>query len=195
MSKGIETNNFPKVQVDSVPALWAWLSDHHDRSGSVWLVTYKKHMGDRFVGTGDVLDALIAYGWIDGIRRKLDNDRTMQLIAPRQTQAWAQSYKDRAARLIDEGRMLPPGLAAIDAAKANGLWDYWADVDALICPDDLAQALVARPSARTYFDASAPSYRRNLLRWVKLAKTDATRAKRIAEIVAASHTGEKIPQM
>jgi hypothetical protein len=67
-----------------------------------------------------VLDELIAFGWIDGLRRKLEDARTMQLISPRRQQAWAQTYEDRAARLEAEGRMHLAGLTAIAVAKAAG---------------------------------------------------------------------------
>jgi uncharacterized protein YdeI (YjbR/CyaY-like superfamily) len=94
-----------------------------------------------------VLDEVLCFGWIDGIARKLDDDRTMQLLSPRRVQHWAKSYKDRAARLIQEGRMHPAGLKAIEEAKREGLWDVMNDVDALVIPDDLATALDARPPA------------------------------------------------
>ena len=62
-------------------------------------MTYKKHTGHKYVSRQEILDEVLCFGWIDGIRRKLDVDRTMQLIAPRQTQHWAKTYKDRVARL------------------------------------------------------------------------------------------------
>ena len=192
---GIPTARFEKVQVASVSELRAWLTAHHAQSENVWLVTFKKNVPNKFVSTQDILDEVIAFGWIDGIRRKLDDERTMQIIGPRHTQAWAKSYKERAAKLIKEGRMTDAGLHSIEASKANGLWDYWADVDALIVPDDLRAALDALPLAAKNFDKSAPSYRRNLLRWVKQAKTPPTRAKRIAQIVDFAARDEKIPQM
>ena len=126
-----------------------------------------------------VLDELIAHGWIDGRRLKVDETRTAQLISQRQTQAWAGSYKDRAERLISEGKMAAPGLASIEAGKASGLWDFFADVDALIIPEDLEEAFDAQGKAN--FQAFAPSAQRFTLRWIKLAKTSATRAKRITE--------------
>ncbi|MCF2870849.1 YdeI/OmpD-associated family protein [Octadecabacter sp. G9-8] len=192
---GIPTDRFEKVQVCSAAELRDWLTAHHTQSENVWLVTFKKSVPDKYVSTHDILDEVIAFGWIDGIRRKLDDDRTMQIIGPRQTQAWAKSYKDRAAQLIADGRMTDAGLKSIAASKENGLWDYWADVDALIVPDDLRVALDGTPIAAQNFDQCAPSYRRNLLRWVKLAKTPQTRAKRIAQIVDNTARDEKIPQM
>ena len=192
---GTKTERFDKVLVGSAEELRDWLAANHTREDGVWLVTFKKHVPAKFVSTEQVLDELLAFGGVDGVRRKLDDDRTMQLVSPRKTQAWAKSYKDRAERLIAEGRMAAPGFAAIEASKRNGLWDYWADVDALIVPADLREALSMVPNAAAAFDGSAPSYRRNLLRWVKLAKTEATRTKRIAQIVDASGKGDRIPQM
>ncbi|MEO1676644.1 MAG: YdeI/OmpD-associated family protein [Pseudomonadota bacterium] len=192
MSSG---DGLARVEIASDAELWTWLSDHHRQGESVWLVTWKAHAAEKHVGREAVLDALIAHGWIDGRRMKLDADRTMQLIAPRKQQAWAQSYKDRAARLIEEGRMQAAGLASVEAGKASGLWDFYADVDTLIVPEDLQAALDARPPAAGAFAEMAPSVRRNVLRWIKNAKTEGTRAKRIAETATLAQRGEKVPQM
>ena len=142
-----------------------------------------------------MLDELLCFGWIDGIRRKLDADRTMQLVSPRRHQVWAKTYKDRADLLLADGRMMPAGLAAIAASQHNGLWDAMADVDALIVPPDLELALAAHPMAAGWFATAAPSYRRNVLRWIKTAKTAPTRDKRIAVTVDHAGRGEKVPQM
>ncbi len=184
-----------RIEVASEAELWDWLGAHSGQDDAVWLVTWKAHVREKYVGRDAVLDALIAHGWIDGRRMKLDDDRTMQLIAPRRQRAWAQSYKDRAARLIEEGRMHPQGQAAVDAGRASGLWDHFADVDALVLPEDLRSALDAHPPASAEFDAWPPSVRRNVLRWIKGAKTDATRAKRIAETSERAQRGERVPQM
>ena len=191
----IATEGFAQVEVTSAAELRAWLEQNHGQEASVWLVTWKKTTPAKYVSTDEVLDELIAFGWIDGIRRKLDDERTMQLVSPRRTQFWAKSYKDRAARLMAEGRMAVPGHEAVALGKSNGLWSFMDDVDALIVPDDLRRALDARREASASFEAAPPAYRRNLLRWVKLAKTDATREKRIGQIVTASAKGERIPQM
>lgn len=184
-----------RVEVRSAAALHDWLAANHAQEASVLLVTWKAARRDRYVSTAEVLDELIAFGWIDGRRWTLDAERTMQLIAPRRQQVWAQSYKDRAARLIAEGRMTPPGLAAIAASKAAGLWDAAAEVDTLVIPDDLAAALAAKPPARERFDCMAPSYRRNVLRWIAGARTPPTRAKRIADAAAATARGARLSHM
>lgn len=193
-----KTENFKKVEISSATELRHWLLDHHTQDESVWLVTFKKepaskkHLG-KFVSRDEVLDELVSFGWIDGVRRKVDDDRTMQLIGPRRVQHWAKTYKVRAAHLISNGKMHAAGLAEIDASKRNGLWDFMDDVDALIAPNDLLQALDANPPARAHYEAFPPSTKRNTLRWIKLAKTEITRAKRIATTTELATRNERVP--
>ncbi len=191
----IRTESFERVEVASPGELRDWLARNHARAESVWLVTWKKGAPEKYLSTGAVLDELLAWGWIDGVRRKLDETRTMQLISPRRTQRWAKSYKDRVARLRAEGRMAPPGEAAVVVAIASGLWDATAEVDALVTPSDLAAALAARPPARERFAALPPAYLRNVLRWIDLARKPETRARRVAAVVAATAENRRLPQM
>lgn len=188
----MDTNRYPQVEVRSRNALRTWLDTHHAQPESVWLVTFRKHAGASYVSRDDVLDELLCFGWVDGVRRKLDDDRTMQLISPRRTHAWTASYRARAERLASEGRLAEPGLQAIALAKASGGWDVHPEVDALVVPDDLASALKAVRGARAWFDQAAPSYRRNVLRWIMKAQRPETRAKRIATVAEAAGRGERI---
>ncbi|MGQ7295896.1 YdeI/OmpD-associated family protein, partial [Quadrisphaera sp. KR29] len=108
------------VEVTSAEALRAWLGEHHAQREGVWLVTWKKHVADRYVPHEAVLDELVAVGWTDGPRRRIDADTTRQLVSPRRTPVWARSYRVRAERLEREGRMHPAGRAAREAARARG---------------------------------------------------------------------------
>ncbi len=191
----IETDRFAKVEVKSLEDLRLWLAQNHAQQESVWLVRYKKSVPGKFIDRLDVIDELLCYGWVDGLCRKLDQARTMQLISPRRQQAWAQSYRERVTRLEQEGRIKPAGLASVAQAKASGTWEAYAAVDALLVPDDLREALAAQPPAEVWFDASAPSYRRNVLRWIAAAKTEPTRLKRITETVQLAEASKKVPQM
>lgn len=188
-------DTFARLEITSEAALLAWLSAHHGQELPVWLVTYKAAAQDKYVSRDQVLDALLAYGWVDGRRKVLDTARTMQLIAPRRTDDWTETYRARAARLIAAGKMQPPGAAAIARAKRSGGWAANPDVDALQIPSDLRQALDARPNAAAVFDAAAPSYRRNVLRWIAKARTAPTRAKRLTAVAEHAARGEKVPQM
>ncbi len=188
----IKTENFQKVEVSSSHELRAWLEDHQSQTESVWLVTFKKSIPEKYLSTDQVLDELLCFGWIDGIRRKLDDTRTMQLIAPRKVEHWAKSYKDRAEKLINEGRMQEAGFRAIEIAKQSGLWDFMNDVDNLIVPKDLLDALEEYDGASDFFHSINDSSKRFVLRWVKLAKTEKTRALRIEELAKLSAKGEKL---
>ncbi|WAB82102.1 YdeI/OmpD-associated family protein [Microcella daejeonensis] len=188
----IGSDRFPHVEVASAAELRAWLERHHAQEEAVWLVTFKKAVPAKYLSTAEVLDELVAFGWIDGIRRAVDDERTMQLISPRRTQPWAKTYTDRAERLIAEGRMAPAGLASVEAARRSGAWEAMADVDALVVPDDLRRALDAAPPALTVYEAFPPSVRRNILRWIASAKTPPTREKRIALTTAEARAGRRV---
>lgn len=184
--------DYPRIEVTQADALWDWLDAEYAASDGAVLITWKAAHRQKYVSREAVLDALVAYGRIDGRRFKVDADRTAQLITPRRVRHWSDTYKSRARRLQAEGRMKEAGLAAIEAAKAAGLWDVMQDVDRLAVPDDLDLAL---GSLRASWDSYAPSYRRNVLRWIKLAKRADTRARRISDTVAATGAGRKLPQM
>ena len=189
----IKTENFEKVEISSRKELRAWLTKNYAQPESVWLVTYKKNQRGKYVSRWEVLDELLCFGWIDGIRRKLDDNKTMQLIAPRKTQHWAKTYKERAAKLIEEGKMHEAGLKTIEISKSNGLWNFMDDVDNLVIPEDLAGELSKLKGATQFFNAINPSSKRFVLRWVKLAKTEKTRKNRIKKLARLSAKGEKLP--
>ena len=183
-----------RVEVQSLQDLHAWLTAQHSQEKGIWLVTYKKRTGSKYVARTDVLDELLCFGWIDGRMLKLDEDRVMQLVTPRRVHHWSQTYKDRIAKLEMEGRMQPAGQAAIALSKSLGLWDSLAEVDALDIPAELAAAL-ERAKLTTEFDELPAAYRRNLLRWIWLAKQPKTKETRINKIIEATLNGVRIPQM
>jgi uncharacterized protein YdeI (YjbR/CyaY-like superfamily) len=188
----IKTENFEKVELESASELRNWLEKHHQQEESVWLVTFKKSQPEKYVSSSEVLDELLCFGWIDGIRRKLDEVRTMQLIGPRRVQHWSATYKERAGKLIAADKMHPAGLKSIESSKQNGLWNFLDEVDQLITPPDLAKALREYPTAPDFFASINDSSKRFVLRWIKLAKTDKTRQKRLDEIARLASVGEKL---
>ena len=188
-----KTENFIKVEIKSAAELRDWLLHNHSQKESIWLVTYKKDVRDKYVSIQEVLDELLCFGWIDGIRRKLDNERTMQLIAPRKVEHWAQTYKARFAKLDKAGLVHQSGFDAVEASKKAGLWNFMDDVDNLILPVDLNQALSENKPALEFFEKLSPSNKRFVLRYIKLTKTEETRKKRILQVVSLSAQNKKIP--
>ncbi|RYH03557.1 hypothetical protein EU805_07555 [Salipiger sp. IMCC34102] len=111
----MDPDRFAQVPLETEAQLHDWLDRHHGQDDSVWLVTWKKGAGPH-LSRDAVLDALLAYGWIDGRRAARDDGRTMQLISPRRHQRWTRTYRKRVARLTEAGRMRPAGPAAVKAA-------------------------------------------------------------------------------
>jgi uncharacterized protein YdeI (YjbR/CyaY-like superfamily) len=188
----VKTENFIQIEVNSTIQLREWLQQHHTQKESIWLVTYKKEIKDKYVSTQEILDELLCFGWIDGVRRKLDEQKTMQLISPRQVQHWTKTYKDRFAKLEKKGLMTDAGRQAVAISKQNGLWNFMDDVDALIKHDDFIKCLEKHPPAMQNFEAINASSKRFMLRYIKIAKTEATRVKRINEITLLAQQGQKL---
>lgn len=160
----------------------AWLAEHHADSTGVWLVSWRTHTRRPRIGYDDAVLEALAVGWIDGQAKTVDGERGAQWFAPRRpSSVWARSNKQRVERLEAEGRMQPAGRAAVDTAKANGMWNVLDDAERLIEPPELAARLDADPVARANWDAFPPSAREMALGWIALAKRPETRERRIAE--------------
>lgn len=193
ITKMVKTENFIQVEIISAAQLRDWLEQNHTQKESIWLVTYKKEVPDKYVSTQEILDEILCFGWIDGIRRKLDEQKTMQLLAPRQVQHWTKTYKDRFSKLEKEGRMTDAGREAVLISKRNGLWNFMDDVDALIKPADFIKSLEENPPAMNCFESFGASSKRFMLRYIKIAKTPETRTKRINEITLLAKQNIKLP--
>lgn len=178
----------PILTVRARAELRDWLAEHHQEKGPVWLATFKRHHPD-YLAYEPQVEELLCWGWIDSVTRALDADRSMILVAPRNPKsAWSAINKAHVARAIATGAMTAAGLAKVQAAQANGQWDFLNDVDALIAPGDLLAALDAS-GVRDFWEACPRSVRRGTLEWIKTAKTAPTRAARIADVVTSAQAG------
>ncbi|MDX2118042.1 MAG: YdeI/OmpD-associated family protein [Planctomycetota bacterium] len=176
---------FPRVQPRDRAAWRAWLARHHASCDGVWLVTLKVASGKPRVTYDDAVEEALCFGWVDSLPRKLDAERSMLLVTPRKKGSpWSGLNKRRVAKLKKAGLMEPAGLAAIERAKADGSWTLYDEIEALVIPPDLAAALNADANAARHFGAFPPSAKKGILWWLKSAKREATRAARIATIVA-----------
>lgn len=181
-----------RVEIKSRAEWRRWLAKHHAQTDAIWLVRWKKDRGP-YVSYDDIVDEALCFGWIDSLPRVLDDDRTMLLLAPRKPKsAWSAVNKKRVARLMAEGRMAAPGLAAIETAKANGAWQKLDGVETP--PADLVAAFKRHPGAAKHFAAFPPSVRRGILEWIVQAKKPDTRAKRIEETAALAGQNKRANQ-
>ncbi|MEM7641954.1 MAG: YdeI/OmpD-associated family protein [Pseudomonadota bacterium] len=174
------------VTIRSRAELRAWLGAHHTRTDGIWLATYKKHHPDH-VPWIEAIEELLCWGWVDAVTRKVDENRSAHLVAPRkETSAWSALNKELIQKARAAGAMTEAGEAKISAAVRNGMWTFLDDVEAGLVPDDLDAAL---GDLRAVWDAWPRSVRRGTLEWIKTAKTAPTRAKRIADVAESAAAG------
>jgi len=183
-------DHLARVEVLSAAELRAWLEQHHASSASVRLVTHKKAQGPVHVPYEAVVEELLCFGWIDSLPRALDEARSMLLIAPRKPgNAWSRDNRERITRLEADGRLAPAGQAVVAAARADGSWDRLKQTETGIAPPDLLGAL-QQADALAGWDSLSLAVRRRSLELLLAAKRPETRAKRIAQIVAAAREGK-----
>lgn len=178
----------PIVTVRSRAELRDWLAANHATAKAVWLATYRKPHPD-YLAPEERIEELLSWGWIDSTPRALDAERTMILIASRNPgSAWSAVNKALVDKARASGAMTPAGEAKIAEALANGMWDFLNEVDALIDPPDLTQAL-ALTGTTDFWTAQPRTIRRGTLEWIKMAKTPETRAKRIRDVTDSAAQG------
>jgi uncharacterized protein YdeI (YjbR/CyaY-like superfamily) len=163
-----------------------WLARNHAKSPGLWLRIGKAKSDVKSVSYPDALDVALCYGWIDGQKKRWDDDTYVQKFTPRGPRSiWSKINREKVQRLIEAGRMQPAGLAAIDRAKANGQWDAAYDsLRTATVPEDLQKALNNRPKAKTFFSTLNSQNRYAILFRIQTAKKPETRAKRIEQFVA-----------
>lgn len=178
------------VEPETLAQWSAWLERNHATSPGAWVAIHKKATARGRLTYEEMVEEAVRWGWIDSTVHALDDERFRQLVTPRKPGSnWSRSNKARVKHLIEQGRMTPSGLAAVEAAQANGSWESLDEVDALVIPEDLATAL-ASAGAGDGFSALSPSQRKMALYWIGSAKRDATRAARIAKTVEAALLGK-----
>lgn len=160
-----------------------WLEENHASKQSVWLVHYKKKAGKPSISWSDAVDEALCFGWIDSIRKTLDEERFIQFFSRRKPAGtWSKINKEKVQQLAADGRMAQAGLDSIERSKQNGSWTILDDVEELIVPKDLTKAFRAHKGSKDYFLSLSKSVRKALLQWLVLAKRPETRQNRINEI-------------
>jgi uncharacterized protein YdeI (YjbR/CyaY-like superfamily) len=174
-----------------------WLRANHARERELWIRIYKKGSGMPTITPAQALDVALCWGWIDGLRKALDEESFLQRYSPRRAKSlWSQINREHVVRLTAAGRMMPHGQRQVDAARADGRWDaaYAPLRSATIetIPDDLRAAIEASAKARRTFRTLG---RRNLFALAFLTnnlKTPAGRARKVTELVAMLERGETL---
>lgn len=174
----------PAVFFDDAADFRAWLEANHEMATELWMGLSKKHVPDRGLTWEDAVLEALCYGWIDSVAQRIDDDSRRQRWTPRKPGSnWSTININSAERLIAEGRMRPAGLAAYDKRRADRSGVYAYENGDRTWPTEYETLLRANERAAAFWDGATPSYRKVATNWVVTAKQQATRDKRMAELV------------
>ena len=180
----------------ATPAEWrAWLADHHDGAREHWVGFHKVRSSPPAppsITWPEAVDQALCFGWIDGIRRRVDETRYMIRVTPRKpTSKWSMVNVRRVGELRAEGLMQPAGIAAFEARTETGTYSY-EQRDAAAFDPAREQRLRADAAAWEHWSAQAPWYRRTATHWVMSAKRQETRDRRLARLIEDSAAGRPV---
>jgi uncharacterized protein YdeI (YjbR/CyaY-like superfamily) len=192
-SKQPDPSGVPFASADSFRS---WLERNHDTTRELLVRCFKVHARDRGLSYREALDEALCFGWIDGVRRTVDQDTFVVRFTPRTAASiWSQVNIRRFGELQAQGRVRPPGLGAFSArtAERSGTYSYERR------PQELNAAFERRlrgnRRAWRFYESRPPWYRRTSSHWVMSAKQPATRERRFAILLACSAEGRPIPQL
>jgi uncharacterized protein YdeI (YjbR/CyaY-like superfamily) len=171
----------------------AWLEEHHATAPEVWVLYHKKHSGIPSIAWAEAVEEALRFGWIDGLVRRIDDDRYAQRWTPRRpTSRWSKVNVAIAERLIAEGRMTPAGLETVRVAKERGAWEKaYSATKALRPQPALRAALKADPAAKARWERTPTNWTNRIVEWIGAAGTEEEAAGRIAATVAALREGRR----
>lgn len=172
--------------------LHAWLEANHARETELWVRIFKKGTGQPSVTWEDCVVAALTWGWIDGIRKSLDEASFLQRMTPRRARSnWSQKNVQHAERLIAEGLMQAPGMVQVEAARADGRWaSAYAGSATMEMPEDFLAALQQDPAALAFYATLKRQQLFTIYYRLTSAKRPETRQKRMVEILAKLGRGE-----
>jgi uncharacterized protein YdeI (YjbR/CyaY-like superfamily) len=188
--------NKDRLRFFRTPAeLRRWLAKNHDRSTELWIGFYRKDSGKGGINYAQALDEALCYGWIDGIRKKLDDESFTTRFTPRKpTSIWSNVNIAHVARLTKEGRMQPPGHAAFAKRTSERSGVYSFERESAELEPQMQKEFRKHRNGWKFFESQPPYYRRVASWWVISAKRDETRSSRLQQLITRSDLQERLPQ-
>jgi uncharacterized protein YdeI (YjbR/CyaY-like superfamily) len=192
-----DSDSMESATFQTPAAFRRWLEQHHDSATELWVGYYRKATGTPTMTWQESVDEALCFGWIDGIRKRIDDERYMNRFTPRRRgSSWSAVNIRRVQELTRQGRMHPAGLKAFEARREDrsGIYSYEQRHTATFSPD-FEKRFREKKKAWTAFEARPPSYRQAAIRWVMTAKKEETRERRLAQLIEASAAGRTVPPL
>jgi uncharacterized protein YdeI (YjbR/CyaY-like superfamily) len=163
-----------------------WLSDYNQRPRGIWAIFHKQSTGLSDLSWDALVEECLCFGWIDSVPGKVDELRTKIYISPRKPgSGWSARNKAKIVELEALGLMQAPGMQAIEQAKRSGSWTLFDLAEAQVVPEELGAVFATNSDLAKAWGQLTDAQRKAKLQNFYLAKSDATRDKRVAEIIAA----------
>ncbi len=164
--------------------LGQWLKVNHAIESELWVKIFKKKTGIASVTWDDVVIEMLCYGWIDGIKKSIDDQAYLQRVTPRTARSnWSKRNRQHVERLIIDDRMMEPGLLHVRAAKADGRWENAYVASELKVPEDFLVALESKPEAQQFFETLTKSSHYIIAYGLTSAKKPETRHRRFVKFI------------
>ena len=178
------------------PEFRRWLEANHHTAAELWVGFHKKGSGRPSITWPESVDEAICFGWIDGVRKRLDDDSYTIRFSPRRPgSVWSSVNIKRAEALAAEGRLRPAGIKAFEARRENRSGIYSYEQRSADLPEPYAAILRRNEPAWEFFQAQPPSRRKAIFWWIVSAKQEKTRLKRMEKLIAFSARGEALPEL
>jgi uncharacterized protein YdeI (YjbR/CyaY-like superfamily) len=186
-------DGLPIIAFERKEDFGAWIEAHPGGAG-IWLKIAKKDSGVTTISYMDGVEVALCYGWIDAVKNAYDGLYFIQKFTPRRAKSgWSKINVEKVAALTVAGRMKAPGLAAVEAAKADGRWAAAYDsARTMTEAEDFVAALEANPRAQAFYATLSKTNRYAINYRIQAAKKPETRAARIEKFVAMLNEGEKL---
>jgi uncharacterized protein YdeI (YjbR/CyaY-like superfamily) len=184
---------YPKARFFNSPrAFRVWLERNHAKAGELVVGFHKRHTGKPSLTWPESVDEALCFGWIDGVRHRLDEDRYTIRFTPRKaTSIWSAVNTKRVAVLTKEGRMRAAGLKAFRTRDKKKSRIYSYERDAATMPEEFLDRIRSNARAWVYWEGRPPGFKKQVTHWVTSAKQEATRVRRLESLIASSAQGKK----
>ncbi|MBL0953377.1 MAG: YdeI/OmpD-associated family protein [Leptospira sp.] len=188
------TNTLPIIEFSTSKSFEIWLRKNHKSSIGIWIKIFKKESGKKTITYAEALDVALCYGWIDSQKQSYDEQAWLQKFSPRTTKSiWSKINIGHVERLINEGKMKPAGLEAVEKAKADGRWEKAYDSPSkMSVPEDFLKELQKNKKATEVYKNLNKTNLYSIAFKLHTAKKAETREKRIKEIIIKLENGEKL---